>query len=695
MYVNEVGHKLDRKQNVFSCDRDDRSIEYSFVLPDNMTLKTGDRIELLTNYFDGYERIRERHGYGLKNLYGGVSGDVDYSSYLERCVGERLRVFELLSKFSMATIDIMEQVNEFIREPIERLLEDFRASRNCNVFDGPQLMALRRIFWLQRVFENMLEKWNRKVGSNSPLLDARVPVIRQGQQLVCSMRCHDFVLKEALWDSHELKQGRISTLVVNEAVEEACFSLRGRLVQPFSDSIWCELACCLIRRSSHLVVQHLWPIQQHSTEREIVSAQKVLLDQFIDTAEEFSSKIKQAVSTGDLSGLSFGSGFRQNMLLQYSIDPISESDMAMLLAEHTTTPKAYLSVIYELYLHKRNPCGESVADTKALNHTDRFFMAASPSVFKTAVEPVLNDFVGVPQSTSTCGPNEINTNWYILWQVLFVIHQFASIYCGEDKVLGTLCNRLNIPMDVAESAFSRGIKGTSQYFKIHCERECKLRLKRVLDLPRSVKVTNGNSDDLVSYSGNGRHRRGRRNVVVEKNKDDALVKQKSGTPRLGSRPQAIFLHEIIPDEPLEGGWPPGWTKKVYERASGKTKGDRDRYWYSPVNKYKFRSMVEVRKYLELLQKTSGDEDEAWAIFKNKKSLRVPPDQNRPLPQLENLNGMTFQFPITHGQSQRMEEIAVDSSTFSFPVTHGQSESMDYIQGPVTVDWPGLGDPLLR
>lgn len=63
-----------------------------------------------------------------------------------------------------------------------------------------------------------------------------------------------------------------------------------------------------------------------------------------------------------------------------------------------------------------------------------------------------------------------------------------------------------------------------------------------------------------------------------------------------------------PDEFLEGGWPPGWVKRVFERVSGKSKGDRYRYLYPPNNGKKLRSMVEVRRYLgvEELPKAKGE-----------------------------------------------------------------------------------------
>jgi hypothetical protein len=78
---------------------------------------------------------------------------------------------------------------------------------------------------------------------------------------------------------------------------------------------------------------------------------------------------------------------------------------------------------------------------------------------------------------------------------------------------------------------------------------------------------------------------------------------------------AIEVWSGKPDEPLPGGWPDGWTKKIFERPSGKTKGSHDRYWYTPVTKRKFRSMVEVNRFMAALLQSKGDEDAAWAIFK--------------------------------------------------------------------------------
>lgn len=62
-----------------------------------------------------------------------------------------------------------------------------------------------------------------------------------------------------------------------------------------------------------------------------------------------------------------------------------------------------------------------------------------------------------------------------------------------------------------------------------------------------------------------------------------------------------------PTEDLDGGWPEGWIKKIFERKSGKTKGGTDRYWFSPDQNYKLRSMIEVKKFMKALEQTNGDE----------------------------------------------------------------------------------------
>jgi hypothetical protein len=101
------------------------------------------------------------------------------------------------------------------------------------------------------------------------------------------------------------------------------------------------------------------------------------------------------------------------------------------------------------------------------------------------------------------------------------------------------------------------------------------------------------------------------------NKKKAAKSKKEQTETHEKKEPAKEVSSGPPDEPLEGGWPDGWTKRVFERQSGSTKGTKDRYWYSPANK-KFRSMNEVKRFLAALKTCKGDEGEAWNVFKKTK-----------------------------------------------------------------------------
>ncbi len=90
------------------------------------------------------------------------------------------------------------------------------------------------------------------------------------------------------------------------------------------------------------------------------------------------------------------------------------------------------------------------------------------------------------------------------------------------------------------------------------------------------------------------------------------VNEKADTPRDNS---AKEVWSGLPTEKLDGGWPDGWTKKTYERQSGKTAGSTDSYWYSPITQVRLRSMAEVKRFLNALAQCNGDESLAWKQIK--------------------------------------------------------------------------------
>lgn len=92
------------------------------------------------------------------------------------------------------------------------------------------------------------------------------------------------------------------------------------------------------------------------------------------------------------------------------------------------------------------------------------------------------------------------------------------------------------------------------------------------------------------------------------------TKTKSTPPKKGKKTKSKVARKEQPpvwagppDEDIDGGWPKGWMKRVFARKNGASKGSTDRYWYSPKESFKLRSMVQVKKFLKALKETKGDE----------------------------------------------------------------------------------------
>ena len=61
----------------------------------------------------------------------------------------------------------------------------------------------------------------------------------------------------------------------------------------------------------------------------------------------------------------------------------------------------------------------------------------------------------------------------------------------------------------------------------------------------------------------------------------------------------------------------GWMVLGVKRQGGKEAGKFDSYWYSPKERYKFRSKAEIKRYQVALEAApQNDEEKAWAIFKS-------------------------------------------------------------------------------
>jgi hypothetical protein len=105
----------------------------------------------------------------------------------------------------------------------------------------------------------------------------------------------------------------------------------------------------------------------------------------------------------------------------------------------------------------------------------------------------------------------------------------------------------------------------------------------------------------------------------------AAVTAKPSSAQQESQDKIPTNGKIIPDIPFPSSlheicqtttWPPGWMMERVMRQSGTTAGQVDKYFYTPSNSCKLRSVKDVEKFTKALQHHGGDESLAKKHMKD-------------------------------------------------------------------------------
>ena len=158
-YVNEVGHNPQLHRNVLIRDKNDRSIHYYVAIDKEHAMKKGDSVELLVDYGDVYEEVRERKGYGRVNIN---SSDEDLlQKNLMRSLRDRsevekdcldIKVVDMFHLVEFLTNKIFKPMQQSITENStkEGVTLDIRGKKN--------LIAMRRLNWIGDKLSGRLNK---------------------------------------------------------------------------------------------------------------------------------------------------------------------------------------------------------------------------------------------------------------------------------------------------------------------------------------------------------------------------------------------------------------------------------------------------------------------------------------------------------------------------------------------------------
>lgn len=592
MYVNEVGHADHLKQNVFVKIGATQSIHYYFQPEED--LKVGQWVELLTGYGAAYESSRERHGYGWKNMVLGLPSDSScLSARLARGLDDRNDVTCVLNEMTIVKLcESFEFVDDQIFAPLTQLMHSDKKVEKR--FDS----TLRRIYWLNQRFRERFEFF-----ASQPVADDSEQTLANGDERFPTKKIASTYATKCLkrrWTPSQISP--LSNLAVEfsvteeeyEALEEYCFPLvdvegesrhgqvlRGRLVKPMDETMWCPIAVYLIRELCAIL-----DMDRACADQTEELCPEAVCKNFLQCAREAAEAVRCPVR---VEHLLFESGLSPHYSLPSKMaDVLNKLSNDLTASAVSTVPKGYLAAIGEkLEILEDCYLRNGEVDTAAIEESAKKRMDLTRKCLVTPCDDKsTSELACATRFYATDRDLKPHTLWYLVWQVAYVVDVFANVYLAESSYsIDRLCSVMKVDVRVVTDAIKQGIFVHSP--RPFLQAKPRLPVKNVKKETSRKKTTNS-----------GKIRR---------------------TSTQNSRPSAICIQERPPEEKfLEfPDWAKGWTKKTFQRQSGDSKGGLDHYWYTPENNFKLRSILQIKRFLTCLAATRGDETAAYALFQKR------------------------------------------------------------------------------
>jgi len=282
MYVNEVtGYNENCKlqQNVVAREKDDRIVHYYLYLQGS--IQKGETIELLTNYGAQYEDTRERKGYSKINVVDGVKHTND-NVKMKRNIKERTSIEATIKSMTMSEIErIIPFLLNKIYLPMTERMEWFIAKlQQYTTYDDAymtfvkkhqlsvrQWRAWRRISWLISIFRDQFDTLVLKSTKREYIfLTKQMEIIHDGiEGMKWRLNCNN-KQKLCFWqsmvktlrlrnddddeDDSESTKRTIEDVLHSEIMEESLFLVSkgtNALTDTFDPSSYCAIARKLIK----------------------------------------------------------------------------------------------------------------------------------------------------------------------------------------------------------------------------------------------------------------------------------------------------------------------------------------------------------------------------------------------------------------------------------------------------------------
>jgi hypothetical protein len=409
MYVNEVGHDNTLIQTVHALlSNDDRSVLYYIAIAEPM--RQGDTIELLVAYKGFYEEVRKRKGYALSNLNGSEKSDDHFGTFLKRNFEERKEIKETVAALSFMDLYLMIDWLEPFHVKLAQLVDDFiPRAKTTKEGDSPetcplaqQFVSLRRLSWISEILQNQLDSLKKTIFS-----EVGPAIIDQSSQALRTLKWtswQDLIsVLEQFPDTKDSNGKNIKKVFEAEIVEETCYAVKKRIVEPMEESLWCEVSMRLIRSLCIATAKALWKDRGVDEES--------LFRKFMQIGVRASFDIRLG---SDARRLAFFPKFKGSAGLKDNAFP-----------------------------RRSGTAGEVMT---------KLAKADNPDCVKTLPE-LSNELLAITTPIENVTEPQIQETWYLCWQVIYVIDSFAQRYLrGSPYTLEKLCSALRVDANTVSAA---------------------------------------------------------------------------------------------------------------------------------------------------------------------------------------------------------------------------------------------------
>jgi hypothetical protein len=384
----------------------------------------------------------------------------------------------------------LEFIVENVQEPVDAIVGEYINKGQLSSRGRPtdlQLRAKRRMHWLSDVF---LARISTLLDEHAEALSqSHVPynsLLNHSKRWAESLKWHSFA-KDTL--SLENRDNAAYHTLIKASREDILYSLSGKIVMSLNEAMWCPEAVKLIKTLSSYTA-----LVSPTGDGDVLN---FLMQKYLECAKDAALRIRHACKDHEVSGrapdglkfvtdVKMGEGIDVKVLR--SFEGFKESGF---FHKHTTFRKGIVASLLEI---------QGYLDAMALSCLpEQFNMEIAPDREHSSHEVLIakafcsengglggvnKDLVGYPRHTDFFAKGgQINETWYLLWQVVFIVHCFAEEFisvCDVQFSLGALCEVVGVDVASARLVVEQGIE-TKKYSIDFASKNVKGRPKKKSD----------------------------------------------------------------------------------------------------------------------------------------------------------------------------------------------------------------------